>query len=128
MTELQYKPHAQIEDLSPGECAIRRCRNNEGVEWWNLWFYVARDNDGVLEDFDVPINPGGSYTESGPGGKTWALTKTGPGRWQVAPSINVLNTENGTEMQTGPHPTLPSLWHKTPAIIGVPDDEPWIPK
>ena len=25
----------------------------------------------------------------------------------------------------GQHPELPSLWHQTPEIVGVPNDEPW---
>lgn len=56
---LTYKPGARIEDLGEGECTIRRCGNGTGARWLNLWFYVRRETDGVLEDFEVPVNPGG---------------------------------------------------------------------
>jgi hypothetical protein len=110
-----------IEDLAANECTIHRAAGATG-RWWLLWFYVARETDGVLEDFAVPVNPNGPYVEGGPGGKCWGLTKTAAGVWQISPSINVLNAK---EVHPGPHP-LPSLWHQTPTIVGIPDGEPWI--
>ncbi len=118
---LTYKPHALIEDLALGECTVHRASNASAARWWLLWFYVARETDGQPETFCVPVAPNDSYSESGPGGRTWGLTNVGSNRWQVAPSINVLN--NG-ESVNGEH-SLPSLWHQTPQIVGVPDSENW---
>ena len=125
MTDLIYKSHSLIEDLQPGECTIHRCGTPDGKRWWNLWFYVPRETDGVLEDFVVPVNPGGAYTENGLGGKTWGFTKSGAGVWQVSPSINVLDDAGARAVQAGGRPATPSLWHQTPSVVGVPDGEPW---
>ncbi len=119
---LNFKPFMAIEALLANDCTIHRAADAK-ARWWLLWFYVARETDGVLESFAVPVNPNGPYTESGPGGRTWGLTRTGGGVWQISPSINVLNSG---ERHPGPHPSLPSLWHQTPAIVGVSDNEPWI--
>ena len=128
---LIYKSHALIEDLAVGECTMHRASGSGAACWWQLWFMVLRETDGQPMRCCVPMNPGGGYIENGPGGKTWGLTMpavtpydAGPGTktWQVSPSINVLNTGDA---QVGPHPTLPSLWHQTPEIVGVPDAEPW---
>lgn len=109
---------------------MHRASGSNAARWWQLWFRVLRDTDGQAEDFCVPMNPGGSYIENGPGGKTWGLTcppasmqdiTPGTKNWRVAPSINVLNTGNAV---AGAHPA-PSLWHQTPEIVGVPDGEPW---
>jgi hypothetical protein len=121
MTTLRYRSFVQVEDLAVGECTIHRCSGSTAARWWLLWFYVPRETDGVPQDFCVPVAPG-SYTESGPGGKTWGLTRSGAGVWQVSPSINVLNTGDAV---AGPH-ALPSLWHQTPAITDVPEGERWI--
>ena len=122
--ELRYRADVLIESLAENECTIRPCAL-EGKRWWNLWFYVARETDGGLEYFEVPIIARGSFTESGPGGRSWGFNPTAPGTWQVSPSINVLQTDEGRSVHPGPHPTLPSLWHKTPSVSGIPDGEPW---
>ena len=123
MTTLQCRPGVMVEDLKLGECVMRACSSpNGGQRFWHLWFYVARETDGVPEAFVVPMAPNGPYTEGGPGGRTWGLTKTAPGTWQVSPSINVLVTR---VMHPGEHPSEVSLWHQTPTIIGVPDSELW---
>ena len=114
-----------IEELTLGECTLRRCANADGTTWWNLWFRVARETDGVPEVFEVPVIPRGAYTEAGPGGRSWGLNDQGGGVWQVSPSINVVNTGNGSATHPGDHSTLPSLWHKTPSVEGVPTGEPW---
>ena len=73
----------------------------------------------------MPINPNGGYVASGPGGKTWGLTRASmAGTWQVSPSINVL-AGHEAQVHPGPH-AAPSLWHQTPSIVEVPDDEAWI--
>ena len=121
---LVYKSHALIEDLQLGECTVHRCGTTDGKRGWNLWFYVARETDGVPEDFVIPVNPGGGYTENGPLGKTWGFTNSGGGVWQVSPSINVVTLPSGTAIAAGVHPAT-SLWHQTPSVVSVPDGEPW---
>lgn len=121
MTTLQYKPHAQIEDLAIGECTVHRASGSSGARWWLLWFHVLRDSDGQPEVFCVPVAPGGAFTESGAGGRTWGLSALGGGAWQVSPSVNVLDDRDAV---TGSH-SFPSLWHQTPQIVGVPDSESW---
>lgn len=120
MTMLIYKHHAEIEDLAVGECTMHRASGSAAACWWQLWFRVLRETDGQPQNFCVPMNPGGSYIENGPGGKTWGLTipvgsmypiAPGTKNWRVSPSINVLNTGDA---HNGPHPELPSLWHQTP--------------
>ena len=120
---LQYKSHALIEDLVLGECTIHRAASASG-RWWILWFYVARETDGRPEDFAIPVNPNGSYVENGPGGRTWGLNRSEAGVWSISPSINVENTDART-VHAGDHP-VPSLWHQTPDIVYVPENEPWI--
>jgi hypothetical protein len=117
---LQYKTRANIEDLALGECTIHRARK-DSARWWLLWFHVTRETDGAPAVFSVPVNPGGSFLPNGPGGRTWGLTRAGVGIWQVAPSINVLDVG---DVVPGAHPAR-SLWHQTPSIVYVPDDESW---
>jgi len=122
MGDLKYRGyHVDIEALQLNECTVRGAGLADGTKYWMLWFCVNRDSDGAMDVFGVPINPNGSFVENGPGGKTWGLTNLGSGQWQVAPSINVLNTR---DPHPGEHPA-PSLWHQTPKVIGVPDGEPW---
>ncbi|HEY5086355.1 MAG TPA: hypothetical protein VII66_03265 [Gemmatimonadaceae bacterium] len=124
MTDLVYRPGAHVGDLQPGECTIHRAADSTGKRWWLLWFYVYREDvTGVLEDFAVPVQPLGPYTEAGAGGRTWGLAKVDDSTWQISPSINAVN-EDGTRIHPGPHP-LESRWHQTPRIVGVPKDEPW---
>lgn len=130
MSVLRYRPHAQIEDLALGECTMHRASGSGSARWWLLWFYVRRDSDGEPETFCVPVNPLGSFSESGPGGRTWGLTcpeasaqLSAPGtrNWMISPSINVL-ADGDALAGTHEHP---SLWHQTPEIVDVPDSEPW---
>lgn len=122
--ELKYRGHVNVEELQPGECTIHRAKDGPKV-WWNLWWYVPRETDGQLEAFVVPVIPGGPYTEAGPGGRSWGLTRSGPGRWQIAPSINVLDDAGARRVVAGFAPTGRSLWHQTPAIVDVPEGESW---
>ena len=128
--ELKYRSLITIEDLRPGECTVRRAADGGGKNWWNFWWYVPRETDGVLEVFVVAVIPGGSYTETGAGGRSWGLLRAAPGRWQINPSINVLDVESDDSdstrhVITGIAPTGKSLWHQTPAVVDVPDGEPW---
>ena len=115
----------EVDSLAVGECTVHRARDN-GRRWWQLWFRVERETDGAPESFVVPIHPRGAFLPSGPGGKTWGLTRVGPGLWQVSPSINVVSDAQGTRTHDGPHPSARSLWHQTPQVSGVPDEERWI--
>lgn len=122
MSVLRYAGfHVEPEKLALGECTVRGTQG-DGAAYWRLWFYVNRDSDGQPDMFGVPLNPNGGYSESGPGGRTWGLTRAEPGTWQVSPSINVLVHR---EIHPGEHQDE-SLWHQTPKIIGVPEGEPWI--
>src|ERR1019366_6471111 len=91
---LTYRSHVGIEDLAENECTIHRCSDVTGAIWWQLWFYVHRDTDNVLEYFCVPVKPGGVYSEGPPCGKVWGLAMTVPGVWQIAPSIDVWTDED----------------------------------
>jgi len=122
MTKLRYRSNACVSDLQVGECTIHRCGNSDGARWWVLWFRETREDNGQPADFGVPINPNGTFDPSGPGGKTWGLTRAAPRSWQISPSINVLGSG---ESHPGVH-TAPSQWHQTPTIVGVPDNEAWI--
>lgn len=122
MSELRYRSFVDVNDLAVGECTIHRAGNSEGARWWNLWFRVLRDSDGQPDDFVVPINPGGSFIEAGPGGRTWGFVRVAAVEWQVSPSINVIDTR---ALHPGAH-DAPSLWHQTPKIMDVPDGESWI--
>lgn len=119
--DLTYRPHARIQELAVGECTIHRAGDATGARWWLLWFFVARETDGVPEDFCVPVYPDGAASSSGPGGRTWALTQASPGTWQVSPSVNILDTGEAVAVRVG----MGSLWHQTPTIVGVPTGEPW---
>ena len=127
---LKYVPRAHADDLAPFECTIHRASGSNAARWWLLWFCAPRDSDGITELFAVPVNPLGVYIENGPGGRTWGLSlppasvqEIAPGthNWLITPSINVLDTRDAV---AGTH-HWPSLWHHTPEIIGVPDDEVW---
>jgi hypothetical protein len=128
MTELRYRAHADPTDLAPGECTIRSAAHYDGRagRWWMLWFCVLRESDGQPEVDAVAVAPGGVYCEQGVGGRTWGFKHDGPGRWQVSPSIHVLE-QDPTVPQPGPDgkPVMRTAWHQTPAVVGVPDGEPW---
>lgn len=115
---LRYRSNVCVGDLEVGECTIHRASDSSGKRWWLLWFRVNRETDGQPEDFAAPVNPNGGWIEAGPGGKTWGLNRAGMGVWSISPSINVINIR---AVHPGEH-ELPSLWHQTPDLIGVPDD------
>ena len=121
MTTLHYRSNVCVDELNVGECTVHRAANDQGARWWLLWFRVTRETDNQPADFAVPINPNGPFVEAGSGGKTWGLTQSGPDTWQIAPSINVLP---GGAVQEGA-PADASLWHQTPALVGVPAGEAW---
>jgi hypothetical protein len=124
---LRYKSGVMVEELAIGDCCIHRVSGSDGKPaYWHLWFYVAREDNGAPETFAVPIIPRGAYTETGPGGRSWGFTDQGGGTWQISPSINVVNLDaTGHEVVAGPNAHQQSIWHQTPAVIGVPTGEPW---
>jgi hypothetical protein len=131
-TTLQYRPFVYVEQLSLNECTIHRAANAD-ARWWLLWFYVLRETDSIAEDFAVPVNPNGAYTKDGvswrgfrPVGRTWGLTRTSMGVWQISPSINVVSDFGVQRVVAGPPARGRSIWHQTPTIVGVPESEPWI--
>lgn len=122
--ELTYRSSALIEDLAPGECTVHRASVAQGGRWWLLWMRVYReDRAGVLTCIAVPVAPHGSYTEGGPGGRTWGLMPAGGGRWQVSPSVDA--KVSGEKLPGFAENNGRSLWHQTPALVGVPDGEAW---
>jgi len=104
--ELRYRPYAERGALDLNECCIVPgvCGDARG---WMLHFY-GRTTDGHEQTWRVPVNPSCPHIEDGPLGRTWGLTRCGPGEWQISPSIDFAD------------------WHHTPKIVGVPDGEPWM--
>lgn len=117
--DLQYRSFAEVDDLHVGECTMHRATDGT-TRWWQLWMRVV-DAHGAEDTFVVPMAPRGVYGEID-SRKTWGLASVGGGTWQVSPSINVLDTR---DVHPGEHPTLGSLWHETPRIVGVPEGESW---
>ena len=116
MTELRYRSFVEADDLAVDECTIKTCLAESGKRFWHMWVRVT---DLV---FCVPVAPNVVGCSEGPGGKTWGLCRSGLNRWQIQPSINVLESK---DVHPGHHPTERSLWHQTPALVGVPDLEKW---
>lgn len=120
MTELRYRSFVEVDELAVDECTIKTCVAGS-VRYWHMWAHVL-DKNGQPMTFCVHVAPNGDFNEKGPGGRTWGLKRSGLGRWQIAPSINVLESE---ETHPGHHLTERSRWHQTPALVNVPDLERW---
>lgn len=126
MTDLRYRA-CGIDDLALGECTVR-LTGDGAARWWQLWTLVrgALGEPGYVA---VPVDVGGEYAERGSSGRrTWGLRRTGPGTWQVSPSIDVRAyvAADGREVAKGsPGAREISWWHQTPRLVGVPDGEPW---
>jgi hypothetical protein len=124
--DFRYKPGAMAEDLEVGEATVRRAsKGGSGPAWWELWLHVERDDHTGDEYVAVAVAPSGGFTETGPGGRTWGMSRSAPGTWAVMPSINVLSDVDATRVHPGPHPSLPSIWHEYATLVGVPEGEPW---
>jgi hypothetical protein len=122
--DLAYRSFVLVEDLQPGECTVHRAKSADGANWWLLWMHVYRqDRPGVLIDLAVPVAPHASYTETGPGGRTWGLAPAGSGRWLVSPSVDAKSEKDPVPGHA--QDTRPSIWHKNPVLVGVPDGEAW---
>lgn len=122
--ELRYRSVERLSDLGLNECTVRATQARSGAFWWQLWCFVRCD-DGCERFVGAPVAPNGAYHENGPGGRTWGLARAAPGRWQVSPSIDVLTSADGLRQKRGLSRQDPSLWHQTPALVEVPDGEPW---
>jgi hypothetical protein len=120
--ELRYRSMVYVEALAENECTIHRAVSANGARYWLLWIYARRVDNGQLDDFAVPVIPNGSYTEEGPGGKSWGLVKVADGEWQISPSIHVTKDKEVNARL----PDSKSLWHETPRIVGVSKNEPWM--
>jgi len=116
MTELRYRSFLEPDDLALGECTIKPCLSEKGDRYWHMWVRVEPTV------FCVPVAPNVVGPSEGPGGKTWGLCRSGLNRWQISPSINVLESK---DVHQGHHPSERSLWHQTPALVEVPDLERW---
>ena len=90
MTELRSKSFIKVADLAVDEGVGRVCFDGT-KRYWHLWAHVL-DKNGQPMTFCVPVAPNGDFNEKGPGGRTWGLKRSGLGRWQIAPSINVLES------------------------------------
>jgi len=121
MTELRYRSFVEVDDLVVDECTVKTCLAEDGKRFWHMWARVLRANAEPLI-FCVPVAPNVVGVSEGPGGKTWRLCRSGLNRWQIAPSINVRESER---VHPGHHPSERSMWHQTPALVGVPDLERW---
>jgi hypothetical protein len=109
VSDLLYRAGVLRADLGESECTIA----GQGGPWL-LSFCFRRKTDSKLETRVIPVNPNG--VQGGPF-RAWALTKVGPGRWQLFPSIKCLEQDaDGKDIET---------WHEQPCLIEVPDDEVW---
>jgi hypothetical protein len=122
--DLAYRSFVLVEDLRPGECTVHQAKSVDGTRWWLLWLHVYReDRAGALINLAVPVAPHASYTETGPGGRTWGLAPAGPGRWAVSPSVDA---KGANEFVPGhAQDARRSIWHQTPTLVDVPNGEAW---
>jgi predicted O-methyltransferase YrrM len=118
--ELRYRPSS--EPLQVGECSIYDNPYKPGH--WLMSFRYIRITDGKPETRAIPVNPNAGPTDRDASiGLTWGLQRVGPGKWQISPSIKCLDTI--------PDPANPDknveveVWHQVPAVLDVPDSEPW---
>jgi len=115
MSDLWYRPRADVKELQVDECTIYLGR--PGL--WLLAWRFRRKTDGKPERRVIPVSP----NEGPQAGPTWGLKRIEAGRWQISPSIQCIDRvvadddpKNYKDVET---------WHETPAINGVPEDEPW---
>lgn len=101
-----------LDELAPGECTVRRSRDEAGVRTWRLWFCVRDEigpDAGVVVLLSVGLNPGaGPVDAADPEARRWGFVRVAQGTWQVTPSIDVAD-----------------VWHHTPRVVGAPEPAPW---
>ncbi len=125
MSELRYRSdlgEQQLSQLRENECTIFK-----KAQWWILAFCFRRTTDGKTEYRVVPVTPGGDPTPGVPTGGwgTWGLRPVpgAAGRWQITPSLACM-VRIHDPVDPSKHIDI-EVWHQTPAIIEVPDGEPW---
>ena len=116
MSELRYRKDVYPSGPNPvrpgpGECGIWRPLGDTGP--WYLSFGFTRTTDGKSESRSIPVNVNGPPINEH---NAWGLKRTDvPGRWQINPSIQCCDG-NRDDLE---------VWHETPAIVDVPEGEPW---
>jgi hypothetical protein len=125
MTDLRYVPGASHDGgvtkhaLADNECTIF-CSGGDARFKWYLRICYRQKTDGELAECAVPVFPNADAPEGKPG---WGLKRVKDGCWQVSPSIKITTSR--------PDPSDPSrqqeveLWHETPVVVGVPEEERW---
>lgn len=122
---LEYVPGADPKELAPGQCTVRSSGEaGSAKRWWLLWLCVTRVDDGKPETRHLPVSPRQGPQPHDRGWGTWGLQpiEGAPHEWQISPSIAML--ERFKDEATGQHVDK-EIWHQTPKIVGVPDDEMW---
>jgi hypothetical protein len=99
--EFRYVKNVFRKDMIAGTCTIRRIGG--GLAQLTICY---QSKDGEVWRKSLPVRPNGQH---GDPEHAWGLTRSGPGRWQVTPSINLGDDH----------------WHETPTIIDVPEGEEW---
>lgn len=102
--------------LEENQCTI--FKGNELFPW-HLRFRYRSKLDGELHDAAVPIFPNADAPEGKPG---WGLKRVDNG-WQVSPSI-AISTRRPDPNEPGKWIDV-ELWHETPLIVDVGEDERW---
>lgn len=116
MSDLWYQPGAQAKDLAIDTCTIFHAR----VGVWMMAFCFRRKTDGKIERRVVGVNPNGDFQADR---QAWGLKRVHAGRWQISPSIQTIDRVRDKSAPEGYRDI--ETWHETPAINGVPEDEPW---
>lgn len=117
MSELRYRRGAKREDLGENECFVK----GVGGGLCSLVFRFRRVTDGKLETRTLPVRPNG---QAGGAEHAWGLNRTNvPGKWQISPSIAAQDIVPDPDAPNGQR-TI-EVWHQTPAIVDVPEGEPW---
>lgn len=113
----RYSAGVAPDVLSPGECAIGKSAPGGTVY---LAFCFTRVTDGKPETRRIPIHVGGTPDNDG-----WGFTLVVPGVWQVTPSIKCSERLHNDPSDSAKYEDV-EVWHETPQVVGVPDDEPWM--
>jgi hypothetical protein len=118
VSELRYRQNTERDDLQENECTIAPVGGGLA-----MMVYCFRRKDGKLERRTLPVRPNG---DAGDAEHSWGLRRSvpaAPGRWQIAPSIKCMERVRDL---TDPKKDIDvEVWHETPAIIDVPEGEPW---
>lgn len=124
MSELRYRVglgapnvHPDNFGLEVGECCVFNHAATGKPAIWIMAFRFIRSTDGKPETRHIPAAPGLPYAG---GSAPWGLERAGANRWQISPSIQCWERVGGRDGKDV------ELWHETPAIVNVPEGEPWM--